>query len=158
MTEAKVKLAASLCEGRCVYTNLSLEHGLELPSGKCPLSQVEFDEKSYRWSEASRPGGYRHIVLKESAACVWSLHDRIRRPAEMMTKCLQLLDSASLVGALKKGRSASGRLNAVCRQVKACLLGYDMEAFWPWVASERIRAARFISLWLARGAWRTSGA
>ena len=69
--ESKVALASSICEGRGAYTNLSLEHGLMAPDGRCPLSQIVFDEGSYVWSSASRPGGYRHITLEDvGRSCV----------------------------------------------------------------------------------------
>ena len=98
----KVSLIGRMAEGKGCYTNLSLAHGLECSEGVCPMEQVLIDHESYCWKEIPRRGGWRHITLEEGAALVWSLHDRLRRPADIGKKVLHLVDSAALCGAMKK--------------------------------------------------------
>ena len=133
----KVSFIGRACEGKGVYTNLEMPYGLEAPEGVCPMEQLIIDHDNYSWAEVSRRGGYRHITLEEGAAWVWSLHDRLRRPAEFNKKVVHLIDSAALAGAAKKGRSSSRRLNAVCRQGKVCIMAGQLDPYFPWVASAR---------------------
>ena len=120
------------------YINLNLEYGVALDeAGRCALQQIDLHDYNYVWSSASRPGGLRHITLEEGSAAVWSLHDRLRRPTEGDCRCVHLLDSAALCGALRKGRSPSRRLNAICRQAKVPILLGGLEPFFPWVGMDR---------------------
>lgn len=74
---------ARVCDTRGCYTNLNLDRGVALSAaGACPLHYVDFDEKNHAWTMAVRPGDFRHLTLEEDAAAIWSLHDRLRRPAD----------------------------------------------------------------------------
>lgn len=138
MAATKVAEIAQVADTRGCYTSLNLEHGVALlESGKCPLHVVDIDEHNYQWHTAARPGGWQHITLEEGYAAVWSLADRLRRPEEWNARGVQMLDSAALCGALRKGRSSSRRLNSVCRQVKCVLLIGNFEMFFPWAPSKR---------------------
>ena len=125
-----------LTEGKGLYTNLALPGGVQtVADRKCALKQIEFYKDLYRWRLAGRPGGMAHINLEEASAMVWSVHDRLRRPGEEGKKILQLVDSAVLCGAAKKGRSASRRLNRYMRKLLSCLLAGGFEMFVAWLAS-----------------------
>ena len=137
-TYVEPSVVAEICQltaGKGVYTSLSLEHGLALEEdGRCPLHQVDFPEVQYAWKEIPRPGGYRHITLEEASALTWSVESRLHRPAELRTRCIHLIDSAALTGAVRKGRSSLRLLNGQLRQLAACAIA---GAFCPWVPSAR---------------------
>ena len=134
-SEGLIEELCRFADARRVYTSLQEgagEHNIRLDAdGKCPLHRVHLPRASH-WSKAGRPGGFRHIVIEEAAATVWSLECRIRRPTELGVRLAQGGDNASAVGAFAKGRSSSRALNVYCQ--KACSLeicgGWGVFHFW----------------------------
>ena len=99
------------------------------------MKQVSIPADDYQWTKAGRPGGYSHINLEEASALFWSAPDCLRRPHELHSRALHLVDSTAVAGAAKKGRSASRVLNARMRQLLAISVAGDLELFFSWVAS-----------------------
>ena len=134
----RVAEAARLCSHKGVYTTLTSPSGVTLDSaGRCPMQQAKLPIYAYTWHTAARPGGYKHITLEEAIALNWSLHERLRRPGEVSSRVLHLVDSAAAAGAFKKGRSTSRRLNGCCRQACALILAGGLEPFICWVPTDQ---------------------
>ena len=132
--EGLVSEAARLCTNKGIYTNIHIQHGVELTEeGVCPLQQVRLPVDEYTWKLVGRAGGYKHITLEEASALNWSLYERLRRPSEFNSKVLHGVDSAAATGAYKKGRSASRSLNGFCRQACSIILCGNLEPFFAWV-------------------------
>lgn len=83
---------------------------------------LDINEGQYDWATTARPGGYRHIALEEGAVVVQSFRDHLWRPRDWHHRAVQMLESAALVGALRKGCSSSRRLNSACRRAKVPIL------------------------------------
>ena len=131
-----VRDIASIVEGKGLYINLNMDFGCMIPDDRvCPMDQIRIPVSQFRWNLVGRPGGYRHINVEESAAGLWSLHDRLLRPSEFGHRVVQLGDSTSCVGASKKGRSSSLLLNAKQRQRWAVTIAGDFEVFDAWIST-----------------------
>ena len=130
---------AEICQltvGKGFCTSLCLEHGLAMEEdGRCPLHQVDFLEVQYAWKEIPRRGGYQHITLEEASTLTWSVESRLHRPAELRTRGINLIDSAALTGAVRKGRSSSRLLNGQLWQLAACAIAGGLELFCSWLPS-----------------------
>ncbi|CAE8597891.1 unnamed protein product, partial [Polarella glacialis] len=136
MPEAVVRHMARLADCPGVYTNLDLPWGISLDSvGRCPLQRLKLPSMPLRWFEVSAPATPDHIYPGEADAANWSVEDRLRRPGEVGGRFLQPMDSACVIGAFCKGRSASRRLNKKCRKHGAIVLAGKLEGFYPWVPS-----------------------
>ncbi|CAE8604573.1 unnamed protein product, partial [Polarella glacialis] len=136
MPESVVRHMARLADCQGVYTNLDLPWGICLDSvGRCPLQRLRLPSMPLHWFEVSAPAAPDHIYLGEADAANWSVEDRLRRPGEVGVRFLQPMDSACVIGAFCKGRSASRRLNGKCRKHGAIVLAGKLEGFYPWVPS-----------------------
>jgi hypothetical protein len=103
-------------------------------AGSCPLLRVDLP-RAERWSEAPRPGGFRHITIEEACAMIWSLESRLDRPSEVSCKCVRGGDNVANVAVFLKGRSPSKQFNHMCRRACAIQLGGHLIACLFWVAS-----------------------
>ncbi len=76
------------------------------------------------------------IVLLEGHAFLLALRWLSRQPQYFHSRIPFFLDSASLLGALAKGRSSSYRLNSVCKRSAALLLATDISPIYLWIPSQ----------------------
>ena len=100
------------------------------------MSKAHLPLDDYYWHEVPRPGGTSHIAFEEYSAYIWSLERRLLRVGELGTRCLQLGDNQTQVGAHAKGRSSSVALNRYCRQDCALQVAGDLVALELWLPSK----------------------
>ena len=120
-----------------IYTNLSLDGGVEVSEGRCELEEVDIQQEDFKGRDASMRAFPEHITLGKSDPATWRLEERLKRPSEFHCRFLQLLDSDALTGAYRKGRSPSRKLNMRCRRGAAIQLAGGLEGFWGWLRSVR---------------------
>ena len=56
-----------------IYTNLSLDGGVEVSEGRCELEEVEMQPEDFKWRDASMRTFPEHITLGGSDAANWGL-------------------------------------------------------------------------------------
>ena len=134
-----------LSDGPGAPTSLYSEYGIDLDKqGRCPLLRVRLPNPGH-WCTVHKAGGYQHITLEEADATVWAAEAKLRRPAELFTRSPLGGDSAPCVGAFRRGRSRSRRLNGRCRRRAAIELagGFGFFDFWiPTSANPADRPSR----------------
>lgn len=98
-----------------------------------PLQFLEGD-----WKQLSNGPWERmeSIPVLEGRAIVWVLQHLARSSKQHSFKHLILTDSMSCTLAITKGRSSTGSMNRICRQVAAILLSTGMRIGCCWVPSE----------------------
>ena len=76
------------------------------------------------------------IPVLEGRAIVWAVQHIVRSQTGLGKRHLILSDSMSAVLALTKGRSGSGGMMRVCRQVAALAFASGIDLHYRWLASE----------------------
>ena len=74
-----------------------------------------------------------HINESELRCARMALQHAASRPCCRGTRLPLYVDSSAAIGAAAKGRSASRRLNHVCRQIAAVVLAAELRVAWFWV-------------------------
>ena len=112
MPQMTIRKAAQAAETKGFATYLQMPEAearaAALANG---LLQFNLQPEAFKWKKVGRPGGKRHINLEEGSALVWSLHERLRRPGELGHRVVHGVDSAVVLGAMRKGRSSSFALD-----------------------------------------------
>ena len=85
------------------------------------------------WCTAHKAGGFQHITLEEADATLWAAEAKLRRPTELFARSALGGDNAPCVGAFRRGRSRSRRLNGRCRRRAAVELAGGFSSFDVWV-------------------------
>ena len=75
---------------------------------------------SYRWKRKER------IDILEGEAVVLGLQWYLRKVQAQGNRVVFLVDNQTLLGALRKGRSSSQKLNKICRKVASLVLAGDL--------------------------------
>lgn len=85
---------------------------------------------AHRWRSSARAS---HINLLEVEALVLAVRHMSRSAVTANKRVLVFLDSLVALGALSKGRSASRRLNRLCRKLAAYSVVGDIDLLLHWV-------------------------
>jgi len=95
--------------------------------------------KQERWKllEAGTWAQSDHITLGEGRAVVRLVRRLAAAPGWHRRTILSLEDNRAVAGALGKGRSPSGPVNHICRQVCAAVLAAGNRLLLPWVETSR---------------------
>ena len=137
MPESTVRAAAGAAETKGFHTYVQMpEQEARDAAVANGLLQFNLEPEAFHWHKVGRPGGERHINLEEASALSWSIHERLRRPGEIGHRIVHAVDSSVVLGAVRKGRSSSFGLNAVCRQIFASCLAGNLELFLLWIGTE----------------------
>ena len=65
-----------------IYTNLSLDGGVEVSEGRCELEEVDMQPEDCKWRDTSMRAFPEHITLGESDAANWRLEECLKRPSD----------------------------------------------------------------------------
>lgn len=112
----------------CHLEELGRGDYLEVPVGFIGNNWSQVDGAKWDRTES--------IPVLEGRSVVWLLQHLARSQKNIGRKHLILTDSMSVTLALAKGRSSSGPMNRICRQVAALCLATGMTAHLRWIPSE----------------------
>lgn len=84
----------------------------------------------HKWKDAAA------IHLLEGEAVLLGLRWLLRQQGPRSCRILFLIDNMTLLGALNKGRSASSRLNQICRRAAGLILAGDLSIEFRYIRSE----------------------
>jgi hypothetical protein len=120
--------------GGVTYTDISEEECLSMQQGAEHVRRFARRKRwktviAHKWDYQSR------IDILEGEAVLLGLKWLLRDSGHRGRRVVFLVDNMALLGALKKGRSPSKRLNRVCRRVAAHVLGGDLYVDYYYVRS-----------------------
>ena len=125
---------ASFMGAGVTYTTISEEEcltmsgGEEVVGGFASKSEWKTDI-SYRWKRKER------IDILEGEAVVLGLQWYLRKVQAQGSRVVFLVDNQTLIGALRKERSSSQKLNKICRKVSSLVLAGDLYIDYYYIRS-----------------------
>jgi hypothetical protein len=125
---------ASLRGCGVTYTQLTVEESVEMAGGEDVVAAFARRKEwhtaiSHRWAYRGR------IDILEGEAVLLGLKWFLRNLENRGKRVVFLVDNLALMGALKKGRSPSRRLNRICRRVAAHVVAGDLFIDYYYVRS-----------------------
>lgn len=134
---AEVRAWCRIAEFRGEFSRLDSTLADLTPEPEAPRPKrfcLPLERMWWRW--IGRPGGDRHINLKEARALRWAVAQRSRFRGETNARCLHPVDNASCFGAAAKGRSASFAMDSDMRKIAATQVLASNYTFYVWIASK----------------------
>ena len=135
---AGVALSTSSEVGELIRATDFRGSAVRLDEGRTFQPLTPFPCGHYRWkTKHFYPWKHeQHIVLLETSAYLLYLRKRARSLSNHHQKFLHVMDAATAIGGIAKGRSSSWRFNRLLRRIGSLLISTSQRSFLAWTSTD----------------------